>query len=86
MMADVDVSDIESEDEKVTVFTPHTEYFKARQAIIDEYGDTEFEVDEIQFVPQLATPLGDEDREVLDNLIDMLDYLEDVQNIYHSVT
>ncbi|MFT6771766.1 MAG: transcriptional/translational regulatory protein YebC/TACO1, partial [Congregibacter sp.] len=84
MMAEIDVSDIESEDGKVTVFTPHTEYFKARQAIIDEYGETEFEVDEIQFVPQLSTPLGDEDRAVLDNLIDMLDYLEDVQNIYHT--
>jgi YebC/PmpR family DNA-binding regulatory protein len=84
VMADVDVSDIESEDGKVTVFTPHTEYFKARQAIVDAYGEIEFEVDEIQFVPQLSTPLGDEDRAVLDNLIDMLDYLEDVQNIYHS--
>ena len=84
MMAEVDISDIESEGGKVTIFTPHTEYFKARQAIIDEYGETEFEVDEIQFVPQSPAPLGDEDQAVLDNLIDMLDYLEDVQNIYHS--
>ena len=43
-------------------------------------------MDEIQFVPQSPAPLGDEDQEVLDNLIDMLDYLEDVQNIYHSAT
>ena len=86
MLAEVDISDIESEDGKVTIFTPHTEYFKARQAIVDEYGETEFEVDEIQFVPQSPAPLGDEDQEVLDNLIDMLDYLEDVQNIYHSAT
>ena len=84
MMADVDVSDIESEDGKVTVFTPHTEYFKARQAIIDEYGETEFDVDEIQFVPQLTTALDEEDQAVLDTLIDLLDYLEDVQKIYHS--
>ncbi|WOJ98527.1 YebC/PmpR family DNA-binding transcriptional regulator [Congregibacter brevis] len=84
MMADVDVSDIESEDGKVTVFTPHTEYFKARQAIIDEYGETEFDVDEIQFVPQLTTSLGDEDQAIMDTLIDLLDYLEDVQKIYHN--
>jgi YebC/PmpR family DNA-binding regulatory protein len=84
MMADVDISDIESEDGKVTIFTPHTEYFKARQAIIDEYGETEFEVDEIQFIPQSPAPLGEEDQATLDNLIDMLEYLEDVQNVYHS--
>ena len=85
MVADVDVSDIESEDGKITVFTPHTEYFKARQAIVDEYGVTEFDVDEIQFVAQSLAPLGEEDQATLDNLIDMLDYLEDVQNICHSV-
>jgi YebC/PmpR family DNA-binding regulatory protein len=86
MMAEVDVSDIESEDGKVTVFTPNTEYFKAKQAIVDAYGEVDFEVDEIQFVPQASTPLGDEDQAILDNLIDMLDYLEDVQNIYHSAS
>jgi YebC/PmpR family DNA-binding regulatory protein len=86
VMADVDVSDIESEDGKVTVFTPHTEYFKARQAIVDAYGEIEFEVDEIQFIPQVSTPLSEEDWTVMDNLIDMLDYLEDVQSIYHSAS
>jgi YebC/PmpR family DNA-binding regulatory protein len=86
VMADVDVSDIESEDGKVTVFTPHTEYFKARQAIVDAYGEIEFEVDERQFIPQVSTPLSDDDWAVMDNLIDMLDYLEDVQNIYHSAS
>jgi YebC/PmpR family DNA-binding regulatory protein len=84
MMADVDVSDIELEDGKVTVFTPNTDYFKARQAIIDSFGETDFDVDEIQFVPQSPAPLGDEDQAALDAFIDMLDYLEDVQRVYHS--
>ncbi|MEH6517080.1 MAG: YebC/PmpR family DNA-binding transcriptional regulator [Halioglobus sp.] len=86
MMADVDVSDIESEDGEITVFTPHTEYFKARQTLVDEYGITEFDLDEIQFVAQSPAMLGDEDQAILDNLIDMLDYLEDVQNVYHSAS
>jgi YebC/PmpR family DNA-binding regulatory protein len=85
MMADVDVSDIESEEGKITVFTPHTEYFKARQTLVDEYGITEFDLDEIQFVAQSLAPLGDEDQATLDHLLDLLDYLEDVQNVYHSV-
>ena len=85
MMADVDVADIESEDGLVTVFAPHTEYFKARQAIIDAFGEVDFEVDEIQFIPQSTCPLGDEEQAALDKFLDMLDYLEDVQNVYHNV-
>jgi YebC/PmpR family DNA-binding regulatory protein len=84
MMADVDVADIESEDGRVTVFAPHTEYFKARQAIIDAFGEVDFDVDEIQFVPQSTSPLGGEEQAALDKFIDMLDYLEDVQNVYHN--
>ena len=85
MMADVDVADIESEDGMVTVFAPHTEYFKARQAIVDTFGEVDFEVDEIQFIPQSTCPLGDEEQAALDKFLDMLDYLEDVQNVYHNV-
>ena len=85
MMADVDVADIESEDGMVTVFAPHTEYFKARQAIVDTFGEVDFEVDEIQFIPQSTCRLGDEEQAALDKFLDMLDYLEDVQNVYHNV-
>jgi YebC/PmpR family DNA-binding regulatory protein len=84
MMADVDVSDIESEDGKVTVFAPHTEYFKARQTLMDAIDNIEFEVEDIQFVPQATASLSAEERGVLDSLIEMLEYLEDVQNVYHN--
>ena len=84
MMADVDVTDIESEDGKVTVFTPHTEYFKAKQAVLDAFGEIDFEVDEIQFIPQTVSELSDEEQVALDKFVDMLDDLEDVQNVYHS--
>lgn len=84
MMADVDVTDIESEDGKITVFAPHTEYFKAKQALQDAFGELDFEVDEIQFIPQNTAPLNDEEQAVMDKLLDMLNDLEDVQNVYHS--
>ena len=83
-MADVDVSDIEGEEGKVTVFAPHTEYFKAKQALVDTFENVDFEVDDIQFVPQAITPLSAEEQGVLENLIEMLEYLEDVQNVYHN--
>ncbi|MFT5519895.1 MAG: YebC/PmpR family DNA-binding regulatory protein [Enterobacterales bacterium] len=84
MNADVDVSDIENEDGQITVFAPHTEYFKAKQALIDLLGDMDFEVDGIQFVPQITTTISGEDIETFERFIDMLDSLDDVQNIYHN--
>lgn len=50
LMADVDVTDIENEDGKITVFAPNTEYFKVKQALTDAYGEIDFDVDEIQFL------------------------------------
>lgn len=84
MLADVDVTDIESDDGKITVFAPHTEYFKAREALLDALGEVDFDVDEIQFIPQTTADLNDEEQVVMDRLLDMLNDLEDVQNVYHS--
>jgi len=84
MGADVDVTDIESEDGKITVFAPNTEYFKAKQALVDALGAIEFEVDEIQFVPQTTTSIAEEDQEMFHKFLDMLNDLDDVQNVYHN--
>jgi len=85
LMADVDVSDIESEDGKITVFAPQAEYFKAKQALIDTLGEIDFEVDEIQFLPQITKPISGEDLEMFEKFLDMLNDLDDVQNIYYDV-
>lgn len=84
MMADVDVTDIEHEDGKITVFAPHTEHFKAKQALTGALGEIDFEVDEIQFLPKATTPLGPEDTEVFEKFLDMLNDLDDVQNVYYD--
>jgi len=84
MMADVDVTDIESDEGKITVFTPHTEYGKAKSALRESLGEIEFDVDEIQFVPQNTAAISGDDIPMLEKLIDMLTDLEDVQNVYHS--
>lgn len=85
MMADVDVTDIENEGGKISVFAPHTDYYKAKQALIDTFEGIEFEIDEIQFIPQSPAPISTDDAEVLETLLDMLNDLDDVQNVYHSV-
>ncbi|MEH6456831.1 MAG: YebC/PmpR family DNA-binding transcriptional regulator [Cocleimonas sp.] len=86
MEADVDVSDIEDEDGMISVFTPNTEYFKAKTALWELLGkDFEFEVDEIQYLAQNSMPLAGEDLEQFERLLELLDDNDDVQNVYHSV-
>ena len=85
MMADVDVSDIEHEDGLITVFAPHTDYAKAKQALTECIDGINFEVDEIQFLAQNLTPVIGEDIEVLEKFLSMLNDLDDVQNVYHNV-
>jgi YebC/PmpR family DNA-binding regulatory protein len=84
MMAEVDVTDIENEDGKVTVFAPNTEYAKARQALVDNFGEVDFEVDEIQFLPQTSTAVEGDDVALFDKFLEMLNDLDDVQNVYHN--
>ncbi len=85
MMADVDVSDIECEEGKISVFAPHTDYFKAKQALTEAIENIEFEVEEIQFLPQSTTTISDDDQATFEKFMDMLNDCDDVQNIYHNV-
>ncbi len=84
MMADVDVTDIEVEDGMVSVFAPHTEYFKAKTALAEAFEGINFEVDEITFVPQTNTEISEEDKPNFEKFMAMLEDSDDVQNIYHN--
>jgi len=85
LMADVDVMDIENEGGRITVFTPNTEYAKAKTALTEAFGELDFDVDEIQFLPQTTTAIsGEEDLAMFEKFLDMLNDLDDVQNVYHN--
>jgi YebC/PmpR family DNA-binding regulatory protein len=84
LTADVDVSDIENDAGKITVFTPPTDAFKAKQALHDSLGITDFEVDEVQFLPRSVKPITGDDVALMEKFLDMLNDLEDVQNVYHD--
>jgi YebC/PmpR family DNA-binding regulatory protein len=81
---DTDVTDAEFEGGKVTVFCPSTEYGKAKKALAEAFGEIDFDVDEIQFVPQATTELEGEDRATIERLVELLDDCDDVQRVYHS--
>lgn len=84
MVEDVDVTDIEADDGMITVFAPQAEFFKAKQALQGAFEDIEFEVEEIQFVPQTTTPISEEDMPMFEKLLEMLNDCDDVQRVFHN--
>ena len=84
IMADVDVLEVESEEDRVTVIAPNTEFARARNALTAEYADIDFDVDEIQFVPKGETVITGEDVEQFEKLLGLLNNCEDVQNVFHD--
>lgn len=84
MNADVDVTDVECEEGRITVFTPQTEYFKTKQALLETYPELDFEVDSIQYLAQNTIELTGEDVASMERFLDLLTDVDDVQNVYHN--
>lgn len=84
MEADVDVTDVESADGKITVFSPHTEFFKTKSALLEGSPGLEFDVEEITFVPQTEAEVSGDDVPMFEKFLDMLNDCDDVQNVYHN--
>jgi YebC/PmpR family DNA-binding regulatory protein len=82
--ADVNVADIENESGKITVFAPYVEYAKAKTALSAAFGEVDYEVDEIQFIPQTYADISGEDVVVFEKFMAMLDDVDDVQRVYHN--
>ncbi len=84
MMADCDVADIELEDGIITVFAPHTEFFKVKNALAESMPEVTLDVEEITFVPQTNTELTGDDVASFEKFLDALNDCDDVQNVYHN--
>ncbi|MAK92082.1 MAG: YebC/PmpR family DNA-binding transcriptional regulator [Oleibacter sp.] len=86
MEADVDVSDIDSEDGMITVLVPPTEFFKTKTALNDMNGEIDFEVEEITYLPTTEHPIEGDDVAQFERFAGLINDLEDVQEIYHNGT
>ncbi len=84
MEKDVDVTDIESENGIISVLAPHTEFNNVRTALLAAFPDTQFEMDEITYIPQTSCKVTGEDVETFDGFIAALNDCDDVQHIYHN--
>ena len=84
--ADVDAKDIEVEDDgTVVVYTEVTDLNNAKKALETAFPGITFEVDEISYFANDKVELNDEDKAKFEKLLEMLDELDDVSNVYHNV-
>lgn len=86
LSADVDVTDVESENGQVTVFAPASEFFKAKTVLQESVPGIVLEVDEITFVPQSQKEISTDDVPMFEKFISMLNDCDDVQDVYHNAS
>ena len=85
ILGDVDLREVTLEDGVISVLVEPAAFAQAREVLAD-LGVTEFITSEITFLPNEPIELTDpEDKRKFTELLDMLDELEDVQNVYHNV-
>ncbi|CAM3253211.1 YebC/PmpR family DNA-binding transcriptional regulator [Paenibacillus lupini] len=82
--ADVDVRDIVEEDETIMVYAA-PDQFNAVQEAFKTAGITEFVVAEVTMLAQNFVTLPEDAVASFEKLIDALEDLEDVQQVYHNV-
>ena len=59
--------------------------FAQVQEALKQYGVTDFEVAEFEMLPQNEVTLSADDQAQFEKLIDAIEELEDVQNVFHNV-
>ncbi|KTD86023.1 YebC/PmpR family DNA-binding transcriptional regulator [Paenibacillus etheri] len=82
--AELDVRDVLEEDEAVIVYA-EPDQFHAVQEVFKNAGITEFTVAELNMLPQNYVTLPEDAQVQFEKLIDALEDLEDVQQVYHNV-
>jgi len=82
--ADVDVRDVVEEDESVVVYAD-PEQFYAVQDALKQAGITDFTVAEITMLAQNYVELSGDALAQFEKIVDTLEDLEDVQQVYHNV-
>ncbi len=84
MENDVDVNDVTTENGFTVVYGEPQGFHDIKNAL-DEMGVTDYEVAEQSMIAQNEVTLDEAAREQFEVLIDALEDLEDVSNVYHNV-
>src|SRR5690606_26204287 len=84
MEADIDVRDIMEEEDGVIVYAEPDQFHLVQEAF-KSARITEFTVAELTMLAQNELPLPEDAQEQFEKMIDAIEDLEDVQQVYHNV-
>lgn len=84
MEKEIDVQDVEEQEGQIIVYGQPDD-FHAIQVALKEKGVESFSMAEMQMIPQNEVTLEGDDLVKFEKMIDVLEDLEDVQQIYHNV-
>ena len=76
--------EMETTEEVFEIYTEPEDFKSVKEAL--EAEGYQFEEAEVTFIPTTVSDLSDEDQQQFDKLIDALEDLEDVQDVYHNAT
>jgi YebC/PmpR family DNA-binding regulatory protein len=84
---DLDVSNIESDEEGVAIYAEVSAFNTIRTALVESSPNIDLTTEEIMWLPISETTFdNEEDQDKFDRLMQMLDEIDDVQEVYHNVT
>ena len=80
----IDIIDMEIEDEEITIYTEPDKFLNVKDEL-DKLGYDKYVVSEVTFVPDNYISLDEDGMEKVMTLVEALEDLEDVQNVYHNL-
>ncbi len=80
----LDILDMEIGEEEITIYTEPDKFLSVKDEL-DKLGYDKYLVSEVTFVPDNYISLDEEATEKVMTLIDALEDLDDVQNVYHNL-
>jgi len=79
-----DALDFEVNDDSYEIYTTYEDFIKMNKAL-EDFGVTEFIMNEVRFIPSNYVKLDEEQTTKILGLIETLEDLDDVQDVYHNL-
>ena len=83
---DLNIKHIEQEEDGTTIYGDATEYSAIKQGLDESNPSREYLTDAIMWIPTNEVTLTSDDaKQSVDKLMNLLDQLDDVQDVYHNI-
>lgn len=79
-----DALDFVVNDDSYEIYTTYEDFIKMNKAL-EEFGITEFIMNEVRFIPSNYVSLDEEKTSKILNLVEVLEDIDDVQDVYHNL-